>query len=61
MSASGENAIVVLKCKVLKVILGTKQKGDLFRAKSNAELFQLYQEADIVKKIRVNEYAWLDM
>jgi hypothetical protein len=58
MTMSDENAIGVFERKILRVIFGPKREGDLFRSRSNAELYQLFNEADIVKRVRVNRLRW---
>jgi hypothetical protein len=53
-----ENAIGVCEKKILRVIFCPKRNGDLFRSRSNAELYQLFNEADITKRVRVNRLRW---
>jgi hypothetical protein len=49
MTMVDKNAIGVLVRKILRVIFGPKIEGDLFRSRSNAELYHLFKEADITK------------
>jgi len=43
---------------MLRVIFGPKKEGDLYKCRSNAEVYQLFKKADIVKRIKVNRLRW---
>jgi len=58
MTAADEHAIGVFERKMLRVIFGPKKEGDLYKCRSNAEVYQLFKEADIVKRIKVNRLRW---
>ena len=58
MTSADENAFGVFERRVLRVIYGPKKEGDLFKSRSNAELYQLYKEADITRIIKVNRLRW---
>ena len=58
MTIADENSIGVFERKVLRTIFGPKREGDLYKSRSNAELYQLFNEADIVRRIKVNRLRW---
>ena len=58
MTAADEHAVGVFERRILRVIFGPKKEGDLFKCRSNNELYQLFREADIVKRIKVNRLRW---
>ena len=60
MTAADENAIGIFERnnKVLWVIYGPKREGYLYKSRSNAEFYQLFREADIVKRININRLRW---
>ena len=58
MTAADEHAIGVFERRILRGIFGPKKEGDLFKCRSNVELYQLFTEADIVKRIKVNRLRW---
>lgn len=57
-TVADENAIGVFERKVLRAILGPKKEGDLYKSRSNEELYQIFNEADIVKRVKVNRLRW---
>jgi Reverse transcriptase (RNA-dependent DNA polymerase) len=61
MTVADENSLGVFERKILRVIYGPKKEGDFYRSRSNAELYQLFKEADIMKRVRINRLRWLDM
>ena len=58
MTLADEHAIGVFERRILRVIYGPKKEGELFKCRSNAEVYQLFREADIVKRIKVNRLRW---
>mgnify|MGYP003451318471 FL=1 len=58
MTIADENAIGVFERRVLRIIFGPKREGDFYKSRSNAELYQLFNEADIVRRIKVNRLRW---
>ena len=58
MTMVDENALGVFERKILRVIFGPKKEGDFYKSRGNAELYQLYREADIVRRIKVNRLRW---
>jgi hypothetical protein len=58
MIAADEHAIGCFERKMLRVICGSKKEGEVFKCRSNTELYQLFKEAYIVKRIRVNRLRW---
>ena len=58
MTLADENAIGVFERKILRSIFGPKKEGDLYKCRSNAEIYQLYRDADIVKRIKVDRLRW---
>jgi len=58
MTVADENSMGVFERKVLRTIFGPKREGDLYKSRSNAELYQLFNEADIVRRIKVNRLRW---
>jgi hypothetical protein len=58
MTVADEQAIGVFERKVLRTIFGPRKEGDLFKCRSNAEVYQLFREADIIKRIKVNRLRW---
>ena len=58
MTLADENAIGIFERKVLRTIFGPKKEGDLYKCRSNAEVYQLYRDADIVRRIKVNRLRW---
>jgi len=58
MTTADEHAIGVFERKIPRVIFGPKKKGDLFKCRSNSEVYQLFREADIVKRIEINRLRW---
>lgn len=53
-----EDALGVFKRHVLRAIYGPLKDGDDYRCRNNRELYELYQEADIVTVLRVNRLRW---
>jgi sorting nexin-29 len=58
MTGTDEHAIGVFERRILRVIFGPKRDGELFKSRSNMELYQIFNEADIVKRIKVNRLRW---
>jgi hypothetical protein len=58
MTAADEQAIGVFERRILRTIFGPKKEGDLFKCRSNEEVYQLFRETDIVKRIKVNRLRW---
>ena len=58
MTSADEHAIGVFERRILRAIFGPKKEGELFKCRSNAEVYQLFKEADIVKRIKVNRLRW---
>jgi hypothetical protein len=48
MTAAGEFAIRVFERKNLRAIFEPKKEGDLYKRKSNDDVYQLFRETDIV-------------
>jgi len=58
LTAADEHAIGVFERKILRAIFGPKKEEELYKCRSNIELYQLFREADIVKRIKVNRLRW---
>jgi len=58
MTVADENSIGVFERKVLRVIFGPKKERDQYRNRRNEEIYQLFNEADIVKRVKVNRLRW---
>lgn len=58
MTLADEQAVGVFERRILRTIFGPKKEGELFKSRSNEELYQLFREADIVKRIKVNRLRW---
>ena len=58
MTLLDEHAIGVFERKVLRAIFGPKREGDLYRTRSNMELYQLYKGPDIIKSVKINRLRW---
>jgi len=51
-------ALGVFERKLLRIILGPVMEAGEYRQRYNYELYQLYQEPDIVRMVRVNRMRW---
>lgn len=60
-TAADEHAIGVFERRILRAIFGPKREGELYKYRSNNEFYQLFREADIMKRIKVNRLYGLDM
>lgn len=52
-------ALGVFERKVLRRIFGPLRVGDDYRIRTNRELYELYEDVDIVKRITTQRLRWL--
>ena len=57
-TVTDEEALGVFERRVLRTIYGPIKDGEEYRSRHNEELYELYQEADIVKMLRINRLRW---
>ena len=53
-----EEALGVFERRILRAIYGPTKEGEVYRIRHNHELYQLFQDADIVTVLRVNRLRW---
>ena len=53
-----EEALGVFERRVLRTIYGPVKEGQEYRIRHNDELYQLFQDADIVTVLRTNRLRW---
>jgi sorting nexin-29 len=53
-----EEALGVFERRILRTIYGPIREGMEYRSRHNEELYQLYQDADIVTVLRTNRLRW---
>ena len=58
MRESDRRALGVFERKVLRSILGGKLEEGVWRRRMNHELYQVYKDADIVKRIKHGRLQW---
>ncbi|GFV12488.1 uncharacterized protein TNCV_1792671 [Trichonephila clavipes] len=58
MSLTDENIISIYKKKILRFIFGGIQENGTWRRRSNLELYQSYNESDIVNFIEILRIQW---
>jgi hypothetical protein len=54
-----ENKLRIFERKILRKIYGSTNDNGTWRIKYNHELYQLYEEPDIVKVVKVGRLRWL--
>ena len=53
-----EEALGVFERRVLRAIYGPVKEGEEYRSRHNNELYQLFQEPDIITVLRANRLRW---
>lgn len=59
LTAADERALRCWERKVLRIIYGPVVENGTYRSRKNAELMALYEEADVVKGIKIGRLRWL--
>ena len=59
LSKATENKLQIFERKVLRKIYGPTQEADIWRVKYNSELYDLYNEPDIIKVVKAERMRWL--
>lgn len=59
MTQKDEQTLLVFERRILRSIFGGVKVNDIWRRRFNHELYQLYNEPDIVKYIKINRLRWL--
>jgi len=59
MTQKEEQTLLVFERKILRSIFGGIKVDETWRRRYNHELYQLYNEPDIVKFIKINRLRWL--
>ena len=58
MTLADEHALGVFERRILRIIFGPKKEGDFYKCRSNEELYRLFNDADIIRRIKVNRLRW---
>lgn len=58
LTKSDEKLIAAFERKVLRRIYGAINEDNLWRRRYNAELYELYEDSDIITKIKVSRLQW---
>jgi endonuclease/exonuclease/phosphatase family metal-dependent hydrolase len=59
MTQADENQLGVFERKILRQILGPINDGGVWRRKMNTELYNEFNDTDVVKKIKIQQLRWL--
>lgn len=59
MSQNDERLLGIFERKILRKIFGAINENELWRRRYNFELYQLYNNSDIVKFIKVQIIRWV--
>jgi hypothetical protein len=58
LSKTDERLLSVFERKILRCIFGAEQENGLWRKRYNHELYELFNEPEIVKYIEINRLCW---
>jgi len=58
LSKTNERRLSLFERKVLRYIFGTKQENGVWRKRYNCELYEIFNEPNIVNYIKVKSLAW---
>jgi hypothetical protein len=58
LSKTDEKLLSVFERRILKCIFGAVQENGVWRKRYNHELYELFNEPDIVKYIKINRLGW---
>jgi hypothetical protein len=58
LSKTDERLLSVFERRILRCIFGTVQENGVWRKRYNHELYELFNEPDIVKYIEINRLGW---
>jgi hypothetical protein len=58
LSKTDERLLSVFERRILRYIFGTVQENGVWRKRYNHELYDLFNERDIVKYIKINRLDW---
>lgn len=59
ISSSDETRLGAFERKILRKILGPTNVNGVWRQRYNHELYELYDDVDLVKRVRINRLRWL--
>ena len=59
LSSTDAAALAVFERKVLRMIFGPARVGDDYRIRTNRELYELFNDMDVVKRINNQRFRWL--
>ncbi|GFV18146.1 uncharacterized protein TNCV_169491 [Trichonephila clavipes] len=58
MSRANENMISIYERKILRFIFAGIQENEMWRRRSNLELYQAYKESEIVNFLKIQRIKW---
>jgi hypothetical protein len=58
LSKTDERLLSLFERRILRCIFGTVQENGVWRKRYNHELYDLFNERDIVKYIKINRLSW---
>jgi hypothetical protein len=60
LSKANERRVSLFERKVLRCIFGVKQKNDIWQKRYNYELYEIFNDSNIVSCIKVKRLAWAE-